>query len=133
MRKKNGTLRMCIDYRKLNKITINNKYPFSRIDDIFDQLKGATVFLKIDLHSGYHQLRNRDEDIPKTRTRYGHYKFLVTPFRLNNIIATFMDMMNRVFKDYLDKFFIVFIVDILICSKTKEERKEHLKIALQVL
>lgn len=133
VRKKNGTLRICIDYRKLNKITIKNKYPLPRIDDIFYQLKGAIVFSKIDLRSGCHQLWIRDEDIPKTRTRYGHYEFLIMPFGLSNIIGTFMDMMNWVFNDYLDKIFIVFIDDILICSKTKEECKEHLKIALQVL
>ncbi|KAI3451367.1 hypothetical protein Pfo_008032 [Paulownia fortunei] len=135
VKKKDGTLRLCIDYRELNKITVKNKYTLPRIDDLFDQFQGASVFSKIDLCSGYHQLKIKEEDIPKTafRTRYGHYEFLVMPFGLTNAPAAFMDLMNRVFKQYLDKFVIVFIDDILIYSRDKEEHKEHLKIVLQVL
>ena len=123
VKKKDGSLRLCIDYRELNKLTIKNKYPLPRIDDLFDQLKDAVYFSKIDLRTGYHQLNIKPEDIPKTafRTRYGHYKFLVMSFGLTNAPAAFMDLMNRVFKKYLDKCVIVFIDDILVYSKTKEE------------
>ncbi|GJT28839.1 putative reverse transcriptase domain-containing protein [Tanacetum coccineum] len=135
VKKKDGSFRMCIDYRELNKLTIKNRYPLPRIDDLFDQLQGSSVYSKIDLRSGYHQLRIREEDIPITafRTRYGHYEFQVMPFGLTNAPAVFMDLMNRVYKSYLDKFVIVFIDDILIYSKNKEEHGEHLKTILNLL
>ncbi|GJS67554.1 putative reverse transcriptase domain-containing protein [Tanacetum coccineum] len=135
VKKKDGSFRMCIDYRELNKLTVKNRYPLPRIDDLFDQLQGSSVYSKIDLRSGYHQLRVREEDIPKTafRTRYGHYEFQVMPFGLTNAPAVFMDLMNRVCKPYLDKFVIVFIDDILVYSKNKQEHKEHLKLILELL
>ncbi|GJV70038.1 hypothetical protein Tco_1342047 [Tanacetum coccineum] len=126
---------MCIDYRELNKVTVKNSYPLPRIDDLFDQLQGSSVYSKIDLRSGYHQLRVHEEDIPKTtfRTRYGHYKFQVMPFGLTNASAVFMDLINRVCKPYLDKFVNVFIDDILIYLKSKQEHEEHLKLILELL
>ncbi|GJU92131.1 putative reverse transcriptase domain-containing protein [Tanacetum coccineum] len=135
VKKKDGSFRMCIDYRELNKLTVKNRYPLPRIDDLFDQLQGSSVYSKIDLRSGYHQLRVREEDIPKTafKTRYGHYEFQVMPFGLTNAPAVFMDLMNRVCKPYLDKFVIVFIDDILIYSKNKKEHEEHLKAILELL
>ncbi|GJS32897.1 putative reverse transcriptase domain-containing protein [Tanacetum coccineum] len=135
VKKKDGSFWMCIDYQELNKLTVKNRYPLPRIDDLFDQLQGSSVYSKIDLRSGYHQLRVREEDIPKTafRTRYGHYEFQVMPFGLTNAPAVFMDLMNRVCKPYLDKFMIVFIDDILIYSKNKQEHEEHLKLILELL
>ena len=126
-------MRLFIDYRQLNKMTIKNRYSLPRIDDLFDQLRGATVFSKIDLRSRYHQVRIKDEDIFKTtfRTRYNHYKFVIIPFRLTNAPIVFMWLMNNVIHKYLDKFVGVFIDDILIYSK--EEHKEHLKSVLQEL
>ncbi|GJS62362.1 putative reverse transcriptase domain-containing protein [Tanacetum coccineum] len=135
VKKKDGLFRMCIDYRELNKLTIKNRYPLLRIDDLFDQLQVLRVYYKINLRSGYHQLRVREDDILNTefRTRYGHYEFQVMPFRLTNAPAIFMDLMNRVCKLYLDKFMIVFINDILIYSKNQEEHEEHLKLILELL
>ncbi|GJU74570.1 hypothetical protein Tco_1265975 [Tanacetum coccineum] len=135
VKKKDGSFRMCIDYRELNKLTVKNRYPLPRIDDLFDQLQGSSIYSKIDLRSGYHQLRVREEDIPKTafRTRYGHYEFQVMPFGLTNAPAVFMDLMNRVCKPYLDKFVIVFIDDILIYSRNEKEHEEHLKTILELL
>ncbi|BBG96968.1 transposable element gene [Prunus dulcis] len=135
VKKKDGTMRLCIYYRQLNKVTVRNRYPLSRIDDLFDQLKGAKVFSKIDLRSGYHQLWIREEDVPKTafRTRYGHYEFLVMPFGLTNAPAALMDLMNRVFRRYLDRFVIVFIDDILVYSKSQKAHMKHLKIVLKTL
>ncbi|GJS67559.1 putative reverse transcriptase domain-containing protein [Tanacetum coccineum] len=135
VKKKDGSFRMCIDYRELNKLIVKNRYPLPRIDDLFDQLQGSSIYSKINLRSGYHQLRVREEDIPKTafRTRYGHYEFQVMPFGLTNAPAVFMDLMNRVCKPYLDKFVIVFIDDILIYSKSKKEHEEHLRQILKLL
>jgi hypothetical protein len=135
VKKKDGSMRLCIDYRQLNKVTIKNRYPLPRIDDLMDQLVGARVFSKIDLRSGYHQIKVKDEDIQKTafRTRYGHYEYNVMPFGVTNAPGVFMEYMNRIFHAYLDLFVVVFIDDILIYSKSEEEHAEHLRVVLQVL
>ena len=135
VKKKDGTWRLCVDYRQLNKVTIRNKYPLPWIDDLFYQLHGAKVFSNIDLRSGYHQLRIRESDVPKTafRTRYGHYEFLVMSFGLTNAPTKFMDLMNRVFRPYLDRFVIVFIDDILVYSRSESEHERHLDLVLQTL
>ena len=135
VKKKDGTCRLYVDYRQLNKVTIHNKFYFPRIDDLFYQLQGAKVFSKIDLRSGYHQLRIRESDVSKTtiRTRYGHYEFLVMSFGLTNAPAAFMDLMNQVFRPYLDRFVIVLIDDILVYSRSELEHKRHLGLVLQTL
>jgi hypothetical protein len=132
---KDGRKRMCIDYTSLNEVTIKNKYPLPRIEDLFDQLRGASVFSKIDIRSGYHQLRIRPSDIPKTTfiTKYGLYEFTVMSFGLTNAPAYFMYLMNIVFMDYLDKFIVVFIDDILIYFQNEQEHEEHLRKVLQRL
>ena len=135
VKKKDGTLRLCIDYRELNKVTVKNKYPLPSIDDLFDQLQGAQYFSKIDLMSGYHQLRIREVDISKMafRTRYGHNEFLVMSFRLTNAPAAFMDLMNGMFRLYVDQFVVVFIDEILVYSKSMEEHVYHFRTVLQTL
>jgi len=135
VKKKDGSMRLCIDYRELNKVTVKNRYALPRIDDLFDQFQGSCVFSKINLRSKYHQLEVKTEDAGKTtfRTRYGHFKFLVIPFGLTNAPSAFMDLMNRVFQPYLNQFMVVFIDDILIYSRSQEEHKNHLRIVLQTL
>jgi hypothetical protein len=135
VKKKYGTLILCIDFRQLNKVIAKNKYPLPKIDDLFDQLKDAKIFSKIDLWLGYHQVRIKEEDIRKTtfRTRYFHYEFIVVPFGLSNAPVVFMCLMNGVFREYLDKFVIVFLDDIIIYSKSKEEHEHHIRMVLQVL
>ena len=134
-KKKGKTLRLCFDYRQLNRVTIKNRYPLPRIDDLFDQLKGARVYCKINLRTGYHQLRVRETDIPKTafRTRYGHFEFTVMPFGLTNAPAAFMNLMHRGFQPYLDQFVVVFVDVILIYSQSEWEHEYHLRIVLQLL
>ena len=134
-KKKDKTLRLCIDYRQLNRVMIKNRYPLPRINDLFDQLRGALVYSKIDLHTSYHQLRVRDTDIPKTafRTRYGHFELTMMPFGLTNVPAAFMDLMHRIFQPYLDHFVVVFVDDILIYSQSEWEHEYHLRIVLQLL
>ena len=135
VKKKDDSSRLCVDYRQLNKLTIKNKYPLLRIDDMMDQLHGATVFSKINLRSGYHQIRVKPDDIQKTafRSRYGHYEYVVMPFGVTNAPAMFMDYMNRIFRPFLDKFVVVFIDDILIYSRSYEEHAKHLRTVLSIL
>jgi hypothetical protein len=135
VQKKDGSQRMCVDYRSLNDVTVKNKYPLPRIEDLFDQMRGARVFSKIDLRSGYHQMKIRSSDIPKTAfsTRYGLYEFTVMSFGLTNAPAYFMNLMNKVFMEYLDRFSIVFIDDILVYSKNDSDHEEHLQLVLQKL
>ena len=135
MEKKDGAQQKCVDYRSVNEVTIKNKYLLLRIEDMFDQMKGASVFSKIDLRPGYHQLKIQELDIPKTafRTRYGLYEYTVMSFGLTNAPTYFMYLMNKVFMEYLDKFVVVFINDILIFSKTKAEHKKHLRMVLEKL
>jgi hypothetical protein len=135
VKKKDGSLQMCVNYRPLNAVTIKNKYPLPRIDVLFDQLAGAQVFSKIDLRSGYHQIKIRASDIPKTAfsTRYGLYEFLVMSFGLTNAPAYFIYLTNSVFMNELDKFVMVFTDDIPIYSKRKAEHVKHLRIVLQRL
>ena len=134
-KKRGKTLRLCIDYRQLNGVTVQNRYPLPRIDDLFDQLRGVRVYSKIDLRTGYHQLRVRETDIPKTafRTRYRHFESAMMPFGLTNALAAFTDLMLRVFQPYLDQFFVVFMDDILIYSQSEWEHEHHLRIVLQLL
>jgi len=135
VKKKDGSSRLCVDYRQLNKMTIKNKYPLPRIDDLMDQLHGAVVFSKINLRSGYHQILVKAEDVEKIayRSIYGHYEYVVMPFGVTNAPALFMDYMNRIFRPFLDKFVVVFIDDILIYSRTHEEHTEHMRIVLGIL
>ena len=123
VKKKDGSLRLCVDYRQLNKMTIKNKYPLPRIDDLMDELHGSSVFSKIDLRSGYHQILLKADNVQKTafKTRYGHFEYVVMPFGVTNAPTVFMDYMNKIFRPFLDKFVVVFIDDILIYSKTQEE------------
>jgi hypothetical protein len=135
VQKKDGSQRMCVDYRSLNDVTLKNKYPLPRIEDLFDQMRGGRIFSKIDLQSGYHQMKIRPLDIPKTAfsTQYGLYEFTVMSFGLTNALAYFMNMMNKVFMEYLDRFIMLFIDDILIYSKSDSEHEEHLRLLLQEL
>jgi len=135
VKKKDDSSRLCVDYRQLNKLTIKNKYPLSRIDNLMDQLHGVADFSKIDLRSGYHQIRVKFDDVQKTAfiSRYGHYEYVVMPFGVTNAPALFMDYMNRIFRPFLDKFVVVFINDILIYSQTHEEHVEHLRTILSIL
>ena len=128
VKKKDGSSRLCVDYRQLNKLTIKNKYLLPRMDDLLDQLWGATVFSKIDLRSGYHQILVKPEDVQKTafKSRYSHYEYVVMPFGVTNAPAIFSDYMHRIFRPYLDQFVVVFINDILIYSESKEEHTDHL-------
>jgi hypothetical protein len=133
--KKNGKLRMCVDFRALNNATVKNRYPLPRIDELLDRLQGASVFTKLDLQSGYWQIRIKEEDVHKTafRTRYGHYEWRVLPFGLTNAPATFQALMNRVLAPFLDKFVVVYLDDILIFSRSPEEHAKHLQLVLEAL
>jgi len=133
VKKKDGTSQLCVDYRQLNKLTIMNKYPLPRIDDLMDQLSGPTVFSKINLRSGYYKILVKAEDVQKTTfiSRYGHYEYVVMPFGVTNAPTPFMDSMNKIFCPFLVKFVVVFIDDILIYSRTKEEHGEHMRLVLE--
>jgi hypothetical protein len=135
MEKKDGTQQMCVDYQSLNEVTIKNKYPIPRIEDLFDHMMGASIFSKIDLRSGYHQLKIQESDILKTafHTRYGLYEYTMMSFGLTNAPAYFLYLMNKAFMEYLGKFVMVFIDDILIFSKTEKEHKKHLRMVLEKL
>src|SRR3984957_15632131 len=135
VKKKDGSMRMCVDYRDLNRITVKNRYPLPRMEELFDRLKGAKYFSKIDLRSGYHQVRIHPDDVHKTafRTRYGHYEFLVLPFGLTNAPSTFMNLMQSIFGSHLDFFVIVFLDDILIFSKNKQQHEQHVRVVLELL
>ena len=135
VKKKDKSMRLCMDNRQLNKMTVKNKYHLLRIDDLMDQLRGVVVFSKINLRSSYYQIRVKEEDIRKTafKTRYEHYEFTVMSFELTDALMVFMDYMNRIFRPYLDKFIVVFIDDFLIYSRTKEEHGEHLRLVLEIL
>jgi len=135
VKKKDGSSRLCVDYRQLNKLSIKNKYPLPRIDDLLGQLRGAAVFSKIDLRSGYHQILVKPEDVQKTtfRSPYGHYEYVVMSFWVANSPAIFMDYMNRIFRPYLDQFVVLFINDIPIYSESRDEHAEHLRVVLGIL
>jgi len=135
VKKKDGSSRLCVDYKQLNKMMIKNKYPLPRIDDLMDQLHVSSAFSKTDQRSGYHQILVKADDVQKTafRSRYGHYEYMVMPFGVTNAPTLFMDYMNRIFRPFLDKFVVVFIDDILIYSKTQEGHAEHLRLVLGVL
>jgi len=135
VKNKDGSLRLYIDYRELNKVKVTNKYLLPRIDDLFDQLASASVFSKVDLRSRYHQFRIKNEDVPKPafHTQYGHYEFFVLPIGLTNAPAFFMDLMNRVFRSFLEKFVVVFIGDTLVYTKTRGEHANHLRMVLKTL
>jgi hypothetical protein len=135
VKKKDGSLRLCIDYRDLNCATLKNRYPIPQIDDLFDHMKGAAVFSNINLQSGYHQLRIKEGDIPKTafRTQFRHYEFVVVPLGLTNALVVFMSLMNNIFWKYLDHFVQVFLDDILIYSKNERKHEEHLRVVLSCL
>ena len=134
-KKRGKTLRLCIGYKQLNRVIIQNRYLLPRIDELFEQLRGARVYFKIDLRTGYHQLKVRETDIPKAafRTHYGRFEFTVKPFGLTNAPTTFMDLMHRIFQPYLDQFVVVFVDDILIYSQSEWEHEYHLRIVLQLL